>query len=138
MKIIILGKKEIYSHKLKLRLIQDKIFNHECSRCLLTTWNNLPIPLELDHINGNHHDNSKENLRLLCPNCHAQTPTYCKKSKTNNNSYTIEELKEAVKNNNSPYQVLVALKLNPKGGGNYSSFFKLVNKHNIDISHFYV
>jgi hypothetical protein len=35
-----------------------------------------PIPLELDHIDGHHWNNSLDNLRLLCPNCHAQTPTY--------------------------------------------------------------
>ena len=42
----------------------------------------LPIPLELDHINGNNGDNRLENLRLLCPNCHALTPTYRSKRRT--------------------------------------------------------
>jgi hypothetical protein len=28
-------------------------------------------------VNGNRDDNRLENLRLLCPNCHSQTPTYC-------------------------------------------------------------
>lgn len=32
--------------------------------------------LEIDHIDGNHSNNSRENLRVLCPNCHAMTPTY--------------------------------------------------------------
>ena len=34
------------------------------------------IALELDHINGINNDNRLENLRYLCPNCHATTPTY--------------------------------------------------------------
>ena len=33
--------------------------------------------LQLDHINGINTDHRLENLRLLCPNCHSQTPTYC-------------------------------------------------------------
>ena len=40
------------------------------------TWMGEPIPLELEHINGNHLDNRLENLTILCPNCHALTPTY--------------------------------------------------------------
>ena len=34
------------------------------------------IALELDHINGDNTDNRIENLRYLCPNCHASTETY--------------------------------------------------------------
>ena len=32
--------------------------------------------LEIDHIDGDHTNNSKENLRVLCPNCHALTPNF--------------------------------------------------------------
>lgn len=49
---------------------------HRCEHCGLTTWQGRPIPLELDHINGKNNDNRLENLRILCCNCHALTPTW--------------------------------------------------------------
>jgi hypothetical protein len=75
------NKKSISSYKLKKRLINEDFLRPICSNCNLTEWLNQPIPLELDHINGNSSDNHLENLRLLCPNCHALTPTYRGKNK---------------------------------------------------------
>ena len=66
----------IASFKLKNRLLSEGILNHQCSSCGRTEWLDQPIPLELDHINGKNSDNRLINLRLLCPNCHALTPTY--------------------------------------------------------------
>ena len=67
---------KIQSHTFKLRLIKEGYKSHQCEICLLKEWNNLPIPIELDHIDGNHLNNNLSNLRILCPNCHAQTDTY--------------------------------------------------------------
>lgn len=56
------------------RLIE--IQGQKCSICLLTEWQGKPIPVEVDHIDGDSENNTEQNLRLLCPNCHAQTDTY--------------------------------------------------------------
>ena len=64
------------THKLRKRLIREGVFTAHCSSCGNVSWMGLPIPLELDHVDGDRDNNELANLRLLCPNCHAQTPTY--------------------------------------------------------------
>ncbi len=62
----------------KARLLLEH--GNRCQICQNTEWMGKPIPLEIDHIDGNSDNSQKNNFRLLCPNCHAQTPTYCAKN----------------------------------------------------------
>nr|WSS69163.1 HNH endonuclease [Streptomyces sp. NBC_01175] len=51
----------------------------QCGECGMDPfWRGDPITLEIDHINGDWSDDRAENLRLLCPNCHAVTSTWCR------------------------------------------------------------
>ncbi|HWH32600.1 MAG TPA: HNH endonuclease signature motif containing protein [Egibacteraceae bacterium] len=63
--------------RLKKRLLRAGLKEPRCEICGLAEWRDAPIPLQLDHVNGVRSDNRLENLRILCPNCHAQTETWC-------------------------------------------------------------
>lgn len=52
---------------------------HICMGCGLAEWRGQPITLELEHKDGNWSNNVRENLELLCCNCHALTPTWRRK-----------------------------------------------------------
>lgn len=64
------------TYNLKLRLIKEGVKEYKCEECGLIEWRGNSITLDLDHINGISTDHRLENLRLLCPNCHSQTPTF--------------------------------------------------------------
>ena len=64
------------TNRLRGRLIREGYKEHRCEHCGLTEWMGGPIPLELEHTNGDRHDHRIENLEVICPNCHALTPTH--------------------------------------------------------------
>lgn len=79
--LLVLGS-NVQSHKLKNRLYENGLKQKQCELC---GWAKESIdgriPLELDHINGDHSDNRIENLRIICPNCHSLQITHRGKNK---------------------------------------------------------
>ncbi len=62
---------------IKRRLVEEGIKENRCEDCGIgPEWNDKPLVLQLDHINGINDDFRIENLAILCPNCHTQTPTF--------------------------------------------------------------
>ncbi|GAA2229148.1 hypothetical protein GCM10010232_14210 [Streptomyces amakusaensis] len=59
------------------RALLDLGASDQCALCgIEPIWQGSPLPLEIDHIDGDWRDNRQENLRILCPNCHSTTDTY--------------------------------------------------------------
>jgi hypothetical protein len=65
------------------REIADKV----CSICNLSEWMGKPIPLVVDHIDGNHKNNNPYNFRFVCCNCDAQLDTYKSKNRGHGRKY---------------------------------------------------
>ena len=111
----------------KAVLIQER--GHSCERCGLSEWLGDIIPLELEHSDGDNKNNQKENLLLLCPNCHAKTEFYRGRNIPNQgrlkvtDDRIIEEIKKGLNNR----RVLINVGLTPKGA-NYDRVNSLRTK----------
>ena len=55
---------------------------YACALCGNTgEWQGRALVLQIDHVDGDFHNNLADNLRLLCPNCHSQTPNFAGRSR---------------------------------------------------------
>ena len=66
--------------RIKKHLLLAGLKEDKCEQCGISEWNNLPISLQLHHIDGNTNNNKLDNLMILCPNCHTQTDNYGSKN----------------------------------------------------------
>jgi hypothetical protein len=73
---------QISNSKTQARVLTH-LRGYKCVCCGISEWNNKHISLHVDHIDGNSDNNSLDNLRFLCPNCHAQTETFCGRNMKN-------------------------------------------------------
>ena len=116
---------ELGIQKKKLRVIQEQ--NGKCDLCGISQeWNGKFLAFELDHISGDRTDESRGNLRAICPNCHSQTPTY--KTKNATRKVTDEELLEAIESSASMFEAFRKLGMNPHGT-HYQRAMKLKQKN---------
>lgn len=108
---------------------------HKCECCGNEAWRDQPIPLEVHHLDGNNLNNEIENLKLLCPNCHAQTENFRNRNteqKKKREEIPEEEFKKALEESPNIRQALIKLNLAPKGG-NYTRANEIISKYNIKM-----
>ena len=100
----------------------------KCERCGLTEWLGKPINLEVHHEDGDRLNNSLDNLRLLCPNCHSYTPNFRRSS--GNVVVSDEDFILALTNSKSIGEALKSIGLRVTSG-NYGRAYELIYKNNI-------
>ena len=104
---------------------------HRCETCNNMYWMETLIPLEVHHIDGDKLNNIESNLKLMCPNCHALTDSYCGKNSNKNRKYIDDDtFAEALISSKNIRQALLKLGLTAKGG-NYTRARELIFRYNI-------
>lgn len=108
---------------------------HKCECCGLSEWLNKPITIELEHIDGNNQNNTKSNLKLLCPNCHSQTDTWRGRGKnTGRKTISDDELFDAlIESEFNIHKALKRCSMTPKGA-NYERCYNLLIRLNAGMA----
>jgi len=104
-------------------IVKHSLMPYECLACKNAgEWMKQKLKLQLDHKNGDRHDNRLKNLRWLCPNCHSQTETFCVKNVTKG-KISDEKIIKALRKYNKVSDALKSL--NIYSGRNYYRAYKL-------------
>lgn len=103
-----------------------------CEQCGETKWLDVPIPLEVHHVDGDPLNNEIDNLKLLCPNCHACTDNYRGKNINKcTRKISDDEFAKYLQDNVNIRQALKAMGLSAKGD-NYQRARDIIFKYNIE------
>jgi len=116
--------------RLRARVFVEQ--ENKCNRCGLSEWMSSSLVLEIDHKDGNHSNNARENIEGLCPNCHSITPTWRGRNKPGLRRVVVSEEKivEMFLETGSIHQCLLQLGLAAKGA-NYGRVKKALTQANI-------
>jgi hypothetical protein len=116
--------KNLSFERLRKRVIYEQ--KEKCNRCKLSEWLGMKIMLELEHKDGDRHNNKRKNVEGLCPNCHSQTSTWRGKNKRNKRDLVSDEklIISLVKHGFNFRRALIEVGLAPKGG-NYKRCHKI-------------
>ena len=99
-----------------------------CGRCGANEWQGELLTLEIEHVNGNSSDCSRENMIALCPNCHSITNTWRGRNKqSNRGKYTDLDVWEEYKRAGNIRQALISLGYAGKGS-NYTRVKRVIKK----------
>lgn len=131
----VFSKKSHYQRgKIKKFLLKTTFLDNVCSVCGISEWMGDSISLHLDHIDGDCHNNQLDNFRLLCPNCHSQTPTYSRRKSDTliKEKRTESDFVEAIKDSENARQALIKLGLQAFGG-NYDRVRKVQHKKKVEF-----
>lgn len=104
--------------------------NYCCNKCGISEWQGFKLSLELEHKDGNSHNNTRENLEGLCPNCHSITDTWRgrnKPIKNGINEVSDEFLLQCLNETDNIRQGLLKAGLAAKGN-NYERAKRLLGK----------
>ena len=107
-----------------------------CAVCGISEWLGADLVLQLDHADGDRGNNSLTNLRLLCPNCHSQTHTYCGRKKPasprGGSRVTDQMIIDAVATSSNIRRVLLTVGLDPRGK-NYGRVRRIVEENDLEF-----
>jgi predicted RNA-binding Zn-ribbon protein involved in translation (DUF1610 family) len=111
---------------------------YKCEHCGNDgVWNNSPLSLHVDHVDGNHYNNNLDNLRFLCPNCHSQTNTFAGRNKkcmaTGWRNITEDEWINAIKKEKSISGVIHSMGFNHRSTLVRLHVSEIKKKNNIDF-----